>query len=317
MTRERVEALLSQARTARRSHDSAAVLAALDAAWIAAHELPADDALVVRVAWKRGKAHADFGTAEASLACLEPLVALDDPFQAYPEGLRAVPRIGRGHQDTLGYGHPVVVGLWKAWTAHHERVGDRYAWAIGRIQLAWDVGCRGDLTAAHDLLEAVLNLRPVDLEGGASRHPSAPDAASSVHHIHVDAAHCLLRPCIWAGDRDRASEGCQTLSDAMDDAGTPPTTIALEALQECAWHFGSPAPADYPARIEGLPGFRGAFGRALLGIEGFEPAIEAGESEGPEWVLAALAGAGRLHEPAAIERIQRSACAVFRRASVR
>lgn len=310
MSAEAVERELGRARVARRQGDGDARLAALDAAWDACTPLRPDHPLRVRVAWKRAKGHFDLRAPESAVACVAPVLEHPGLIDAYPPATWGLPRLARAHQDRVGFAEPAVDRLWERWTEHQREAGDRRSWALGRIQLAWAAGCRGDAAAAVRWVEPVHLLSAGDL---GDRPPERGDAGPA--RLHLDAAHALLRPAVWGLDVERASTAREQVLDALHELGSPPPLIALEALQEAHVHLGTPEPAGYDAALAGSDGFRGAYGRALLRRDPAD-ALDASTAEGPEWRLAVLALAGAL-DAEALALAERSGCAAFTRRAAR
>lgn len=292
------------------------MLSAVDQAWAAAAFLETDHPLRVRVAWKRAKAHADFGEASALVACIEPV--LNEALFTDPSGVRGAAALARSHQDALGYGNPTIRGLWTRLASHH-RSDDRYRWATAMLELGWDAACRGDQPVVEHTLGTVSTLTPNDLVGSLSRHPEASDGPESAHWLHLDAAHTSLRAAVWAGERARAVSALGSCAHALEELALPsPPPSIFEAQQECHLHFGTPAPPGFLESLDGLSGFHLEFGRALYLRAGFSDVAPEGRRLGPEWELATRLAAIAVGEaaPDSLTDLARSTgCHAFLRAA--
>lgn len=313
MSAEAVEALLSDARAARRGGRPDEVLALLDRAWEQAQGLGEEHPLPVVVAWKRAKAVADFGDRASVASCLAPVLEREDLFDAYPHGIFGVGRLCRAHQDVLGYGDPTVRRLWERLAAHHRASGDLFLAALTDLELAWEAACRGD--DVRGPLERVEALRPDALEGSRSWHPDAPDGPGSIPFLHVAAAHTLLRAAVWSGDADEVGPAAAELVQAQAETGVPPRPHVQHALLE-ARHHGLGG-LDIPKSPQ-AQGFDEAFIAALERGAGF--VALASEAPGPEWSLAALWCAVRIGEASAehvVGEARRVGCLAFVQAATR
>lgn len=215
---ERIERALSRARDARAAGDLPAARAALDG--LDTDGLDRAHPLHAILAWRRAKLALDLGDAEASLACLAPLLEDPaDPFAHYPQGLNAATPLASAAWDQLGYGHPTLRSLWARCSTAWRLRGDRYQEHAVQIQLAWDQACAGDLDRLADALDTFDALLPSELADGPTRHPRAPDAAGSVPYLQLDLARTVLRAGTWARQGwllDRAEDLLEEAAEELD-----------------------------------------------------------------------------------------------------
>lgn len=215
-----VSRVLGLAREARRAGASTAVLAHLDHA-LALARREGDLAGQQVAGWRRAKAIYDHGEAEALPDALDPLLALDDLFSHYPQGLSAAQPITRRIWDHLGYGDERVLRLWEAYSAHHRRLGDPWLASQGDVQRAWHLACRGELAQVVAVSEHYQGLSPARFGRGPTKHPEAEDTTLSLFWVQADLARVALRAATWAGEARAATDAEELLLDALATAGRP------------------------------------------------------------------------------------------------
>lgn len=306
MTGEQIEALLEQARTHRSAGDLGSSRTALTNAIRLADQLE-DPAWSQITRWRSAKAAFDDRDPSAVLDLVEPLLALDEPFEHYPTGIDAIPRITRQAWDSLGYADGRIDALWSAWTRHHRRAGDPYLAAMGEVHTGWALACRGELPALSALLDRWSSATPRSFGRGPHRHADAPDTRSSVFWVQRDVARTVLRGATWAGVERLAWSALETLHDAVQDIGTAPADDYwfLEPVGRAQLRFGWSDPGGvqdaWPIAAAALTHPRSEFHRALTHAElarrdgrrdhareTFERASTHAEGAGPEWMADAL-----------------------------
>ena len=217
---EIIEQSLVEARAARARGHLTDAWTVLGDVWPTAAELGPDHPLTQRLAWRRSKLAHDLGHPVAALEALEPLLAGHaDPFEHYPSGLQACATLATAYWDQVGYGAGVLRRLWLRCSAAWEARGDPYLALHARVQLAWDYACAGDGATLRQELERFADLLPQALDGGPTRHPSAPDAASSVPWLQLDVARTALRAATWSSDTALAERAEDVFEEAAEDAG--------------------------------------------------------------------------------------------------
>lgn len=306
--RRRVEEALVRSRDARGRGDGAACVAALDAAFVLAHE-GEDHELAAAVGWRRLKARHDFASARDVVAALQPLLELPDPFAGHDAALRGVETILRRSWDELGYREPVLTALCEAWSVAWAARGEPYLAAYGHLQKSWQHACRGELDALRALFDRYARLTPASFGDGPHRHARAADTPSSLWFVQMDLAHTALRAGTWARDERLARDAYDGYADAIDDAELDPDGEIwfLDASMRAATAFGWPEVLDRHQgpwqRSHGLEHPRAAWhraaGQAVLALldgrtdDASSAWVDAAGharagKHGPEWIADAL-----------------------------
>ena len=324
---ETIKAALGDARRCREQHDERGREAYLEAAQRLAVEHAHAELLTIS-SWRLAKARFDASRSGIDRA-LEPLLAHQHeqrglwgikhrvtPFTHYPTGLAALARLTSAHRDREGYGSAILDHLWTEAIQLHEAQGEHYLAWRGRQVRAWKHACRGELAPLHELWLASQRLKPRDLRESPHRHPSAPDAPSSVFWIQQDLARTYLRALTWgdaSGSLERnAWQVHEALEEAMEDTRTQRSADVwyLEATLHAAWRFGwttqQPALASslrqmldqvpsnsHRLRMTALLQHVGGESSNAAFAESAEYAKT--EQPGPEWQVLALVGAGEPH----------------------
>lgn len=313
MSPERIEALLAAAREARAAQRADEVLARTREAAHEALQLPDDHPLRQVTAWRLAKAEHDHGAPRAALEALRPILGQDDPFEHYRAGLQAADPLTRRFWDAEGYGEPLILTLWEACSRAWRRDGDPYLAAVGDLQRAWQLACRGERDALRQLVRRYGDLTPRTFGEGPRRHPRALDAPTSVFHVQLDLARTVLWSACWTRDERLAWEAGELAEDAAEGAGLERTEDVwfLDPTVRAALTFGRAAPPGHEeAWIAGLDGLAEPRRTVHLGLaEGVraraagDPSAPArfleaaraaeGAAIGPEWLADALVEAWR------------------------
>ena len=213
-----------------------------------ASQLAHDHPLRQVVPWRAAKLAHDLDDPETALAVLAPLLLDEaDPFEHYPNGLDACVPLAQRMWRHHGYGRPEVRRLLERCSSSHAARGDRYLHHHLQNHLAWDLACAGDLGALATHLKELWNLQPRDLQDGPTRHPRAPDAATSVPWLQLDAARTALRAGTWAGDAELVELAEDAFEEAADDAGLERSAEYwfLEPIAMARLRLQRPDPDEY------------------------------------------------------------------------
>ncbi len=324
-----IEATMAEARRARSSGDVRRAEELLAHAHHVSTTLDPDHSIRSVVGWRHLKALFDLGRLEDLEAQLERILELEEPF-GQGSGLRAAEPIARGIWDRLGYGRPTVRRLWERYVAHFEAAGDPWMAACGRSQLLWDEACSGELHQVLAAVDTIACTTPEAFAGGASRHPRAADAASSLFYAQIEQARIASWASVWGRDEALARVALELYADALAEAEEPEDYWFVEASARSEARFGWTPDAleRWAAAAASLDHPRAELHRALAGAELLpgspldELAGRVGDADeaGPEWgvdvrhvLLAAGCSdprAGRWREEAD-DRIRRFRLGVF------
>jgi hypothetical protein len=288
-----IEAMLSHARRARADDDLPACIRCLRDAAAASEALEPQHRLRSVVAWRRAKAAYDLGATDEMLDCLAGVLALDEPFADYPQGLKAAEPLARRWWDERGYGHPLVQRLWEAFIDAWRRGGDPWLAACGEAQLAWDWACSGRIDELTALLVRRGGQGPREFGQGPTKHPRALDASTSVFWSQMDLSRTALRAAVWADDESLAREAAEVYADALAEADVAESDDYwfLETVGRAERRFGwrGDVAERWLAAAPALEHERAPLHRAIAEAEGRgrrSAALEAlplADAAGPEW----------------------------------